>query len=76
MCQLRLKIHCTPLLHTCVNHGDGCAGLVRLKYSLLTVFFLNWQRVMYTSSTHFYFFFTPHFVLQDTDGSIFLAVQE
>lgn len=72
-CLLRLKIRCAPLLHTCLNRRDWCACLVRLKYSLLTVFFLNWQGVMHTSSCHIFY---PHFILQHTDGSVFLAVQE
>lgn len=53
MCQQRLKIHCAPTLQTCLNHGDGFPCLLSLKYSLLTEFFLNWQSVMYTSSSHF-----------------------
>lgn len=53
MCQHRLKIHCAPTLQTRLNHGDGCPCLLSLKYSLLTEFFLNWQSVMYTSSSHF-----------------------
>lgn len=79
MCQLRYTVH--PLLHICLNQGDGCACLVRLKYSVLTAFFLNWQRVMYTSSSHF---FTPTsyyriqmvtFFLADLNSSISISKQ-
>ena len=60
------------LLYACTNRREECPCLVMVNYSLLTVFFLKWQRVMYTSASHF---FHPSILFHYTNGSVCLAIR-